>query len=106
MKRSFMDTEAWKWIRTLLQIVGFALVIWGVLAVIDFLASTVKAEESEYGTSYAICMKGDVVNVRSGPKTSAEWIGWIEPGDEVTTDGRKRNGFVHCINMNAESGDG
>lgn len=106
MKRSFMETEVWKWIRTLLQVIGFALVIWGILAVIDFLSSAVKAEEAEHGTSYAICMKGDVVNVRSGPKTRAEWIGWIEPGDEVETDGRRKNGFVHCVNMNTESGDG
>lgn len=106
MKRSFMDTELWKWIRTLLQIIGFALVIWGIIAVIDFMISTVKAEEAEHGTAYAICMKGDVVNVRSGPKNRAEWIGWLEPGDEVTTDGRRKNGFVHCVNMNTESGDG
>lgn len=106
MKRSFMETEAWKLIRTLLQVIGIAIAIWGILAAIDFLTSTVKAEKADHETAYAICMNGDVVNVRSGPKNSAEWIGWLEPGDEVTLDGRKRNGFVHCINMNTESGDG
>lgn len=106
MKKSFMDTELWKWIRTLLQIIGFALVIWGIIEAIDFLASTVKAEEAEHETAYAICVKGDVINVRYGPTTRAEWIGWIEPGDEVTTDGNRKNGFVHCIDMNTEPGDG
>lgn len=106
MKKPFMSTETWKWIRTLLQIIGFALVIWFIIEVINFLASTVKAEEAEYGTSYVICVEGDVVNIRSGPKTRAEWIGWLEPGDEVKTDGQRKNGFVHCVDTNTESGDG
>lgn len=105
MKKSFMNTELWKWIRTLLQIAGFVLVLYLVFTLIGLFIDAVHAE-AEYETAYAICVKDDVVNVRATPKSRGEWIGWLEPGDKVTLDGRKKNGYVHCIDMNTESGDG
>lgn len=103
MKKGFFETEVWKLIRTLIQIAGIVLLILALITVADLFITAARAEEE---TAYAICMKGDVVNIRSGPKSRAEWIGWLEPGDEVRLDGRKRNGFVHCIDMNTEPGDG
>lgn len=103
MRKSFFKPEVLKWLWLVSQIAKIVLLISIIIMVVSILFSEVHAEEE---SAYAICMNGDVVNIRSGPKNRAEWIGWLEPGDEVTLDGRKRNGFVHCINMNTESGEG
>ena len=104
MRKSFMDTELWKWIRTLIQIAGIILLVLAVISAYNFLLSTVHAEECE--TAYAICVMDDVVNIRATPKNRGEWIGYLNPGDEVHMDGKKQNGYAHCVDMNTESGDG
>ena len=62
--------------------------------------------EEEYQIMYAICTKGDRVNVRPFPNTANEPIGWLEPGDIVYLDGKKKNGFYHCVGINTEAGGG
>ncbi len=101
--KGFFDTEAWKWIKLVLEIAAMVLFAIAFIAVYDFVMSPAHAEDN---TAYAICVKDDVVNVRATPKTRGEWIGYLNPGDEVHLDGRKRNGFVHCVDMNTESGEG
>lgn len=59
-----------------------------------------------YKVMYAICTKGDRVNIRPFPNTKSEPSGWLEPGDSVYLDGKKRNGFYHCVGLNTEMGDG
>lgn len=106
MRKSFMDTELWKWIRTLLQLAGIVLGIIILIWLVDLFMLTVHAEDSDYDTAYAICVMDDVVNIRATPKNRGEWIGYLNPGDEVHLDGRKQNGFVHCVDTNTESGEG
>ena len=106
MKNSFFDTELWKWLRTLIQIIGIILAVLFILYMGRMLQWTLASAEAEENVAYAICVKDDVVNVRSSPKARGEWIGYLNPGDMVRMDGKKQNGYVHCIDMNTESGDG
>jgi len=109
--KRFTDTEAWKWIRTVIEI---ALIVLAVIAVImagrELGISEGFAEDSypgnEYEIAYAICKPGDTVNVRPFPNTKHERSGYLEPGDVVYMDGKKKNGFVHCVNAHTESGEG
>lgn len=103
--KNFRDMEWWKWVRTLLELIGLVLLITAVvMAANAFFGAAVKAEE--YETGYAICMPNDYVNVRPYPSTRNEPIGWLDPGDEVLLDGRRKNGYVHCICMSNEAGEG
>lgn len=105
MTRRFFDTECWKWIRTGLEI---AFIVLTVLAVIwvwhAFGFSEAYADEEK--TAYVICAPGDRVNIRVTPSTKREPEGWLEAGDMVYLDGRKKNGFAHCVHMSNESGEG
>ena len=62
--------------------------------------------EDEFIIAYAICTKGDRVNIRRFPNTKHEPDGYLEPGDLVYLDGKKRNGFMHCVGLNTEAGEG
>lgn len=112
MKKRFLDTEVWKYIRTLIEILLLAALITGVIyAVNAFLNQCAKAEEwdeheEEYEIAYAICTKGDIVHIRPFPNTKHESCGWLDPGDIVYLDGKKKNGFLHCVGLNVESGEG
>ena len=106
MRKSFFDTELWKWIRTIIQLIGIVLLILAIISVVDFFMSTVRAEGDDGETAYAICVMDDVVNIRATPKTKGEWIGYLNPGDMVRLDGKKQNGYAHCVDMNTESGEG
>lgn len=70
---------------------------------IVFLAvSTALADEDEY---YIICNPSSRVNVHLAANKASEEIGWVECGDIVWSDGKKRNGFLHCF-LNIEAGEG
>lgn len=53
---------------------------------------------------YVIC--SDRVNVRLGASSRSDDIGWLEPGDVVYPDGKKKNGFIHCEIPSIEAGEG
>jgi hypothetical protein len=59
--------------------------------------------EDEY---YIICEPDSYVNVRRTPKKAGEEIGQLYCGDRVLSDGKTRNGFIHCVDMSNEYGDG
>ena len=54
---------------------------------------------------YVICNPKSYVCVRMAAKKSSEETGRLEFGDQVITDGRKRNGYYHCQISN-EWGEG
>ena len=62
--------------------------------------------EEEYEIMFAICSPGDRVNIRKRPTSKSEAEGWLEPGDMVYLDGKKKNGYFHCVGMSNESGEG
>ena len=105
MKKNFFDTDVWKWIRTLIEILLIIAVIWGCVRLWHAVGFG-EARAEEYEVRYVICMPGDHVNVRPFPSTRHERSGYLEPGDEVLLDGKKKNGFAHCVDMNTESGEG
>jgi hypothetical protein len=104
-EKSIRRRENLKIIITAFEIV---LIVLAVIAVVLLYTHAGFAEDYEegYEIRYAICTKGDRVNVRPFPNTKSEPSGWLEPGDVVYLDGKKRNGFCHCVGLNTEAGDG
>jgi len=102
MKKRFTDTDAFKWLRTLGEI---ALIVLFVLAII-WACQKMGISEGAERTMYAICRPGDRVNIRATPSTKGATEGWLEPGDEAQTDGQEKNGYLHCVGLSNESGDG
>lgn len=54
---------------------------------------------------FIICNPESFVNVHRTPKMSSEKAGRLECGDDVLTDGKKKNGFLHVLNV-TEYGEG
>lgn len=77
-----------------------------ILSIILILFISVCSAEEISEEVYIICMPNDRVNIRMGPSRSSCSIGWCEAGDVVYVDGKKRNGFVHCIGLGIEAGEG
>lgn len=104
MKKRFSETEGWKWLRTIIEIVAIAVAVW--LAVTLYLSFGLGEAQAEdrYTTMYVIC--DDYVNVRATPNKKQEPIGRFETGDAVTLDGKKKNGYVHCVDLLFESCEG
>lgn len=46
---------------------------------------------------YVLCQPDSFVNVRLFPVKSADVAGRVELGDELQTDGKRQNGFVHVV---------
>lgn len=74
-------------------IVVALLIILGVMVYHDCFADSV----------WVLCQPDSFVNVREFPKLKAKECGWCELGDELETDGIKRNGFIHVLGF---EGDG
>ena len=53
-----------------------------------------------------ICNPDSYVNIRETPKMSGTYAGRLELGDTVETDGKRKNGFLHVINVSNEAGEG
>jgi len=56
-------------------------------------------------TRWIACKPDDYVNVREKASKRSAAVGYLESGDEIETDGKVRDGFVH-ITCFGESGDG
>lgn len=54
---------------------------------------------------FIICNPETHVCVRRSPKKGAEETGHLDFGDSVWTDGKKRNGYLHVIDI-TEAGEG
>lgn len=101
MNKRFRDTELWKWIRTLLQLAGFILIIIAMILVWGWLESAARSETTE---AYVLC--DSYVNIRKSPSRQSDVIGRFECGEHLTLDGKSRNGFLHCIDLALESSEG
>lgn len=62
--------------------------------------------EDEYENAWAICKPGNHINIRSRPSKKGEEEGWLEPGDMIYLDGKRKNGYVHCVELTTEAGEG
>ena len=78
-----------------------------ILIVLLIIIGAVKAAaEEEYTDAYIFCMPESSVSVRERPKKTSFAGGELLAGDIVHLDGKKKNGYYHCVNMANESGDG
>lgn len=104
MKKRFIDTEAWKWIKLLIELLLIAAIVWGAIELYTSLGLGEARADEYHETMFVLC--DDYVNVRSSPSKRQEPIGRLEVGDSVTIDGRKKNGYVHCVDLTFESEEG
>ena len=56
--------------------------------------------------AYIICHPDSEVVVRENPRKTAHASGELKVGDKIHLDGKKRNGYYHCVDMANETGDG
>lgn len=56
--------------------------------------------------AWVICNPESYVNVRSNPQKKSMVIGRFESGTYIQLDGKKKNGFYHCINVSLEEDEG
>ena len=83
------------------------LVLIFVLIIFALLFSLTKVSaENEYKDAYIICQPDSVVVIREAPRKTALASGELLVGDVIHLDGKKRNGYYHCVNMANETGDG
>lgn len=54
---------------------------------------------------YVLCHPKSYVNIRKSPLMKSEETGWLDCGDSVMTDGKRKNGFLHVFDI-TESGQG
>lgn len=101
MKKRFRDTEAWKYIRTVLEMIVLIFGLWLLIQCVDWFCCQVRAE-----TMWVVCSPDDVLLVRNDPKKSAPAISELLPGSEVETSGTVRNGYAKLTDMNSETGVG
>lgn len=104
MRKPFRDTEAWKYIRTALQIAGIVLMVLAIIAVVNWFGSAIAEQETE--SRWVVCMPGDGVNVRPLPNKHADPTSILEPGREIQITGKPRNGYVHCVGLASETCEG
>lgn len=107
--KKFFDSDAWAWIKTVIEILLIVAAGW--LAIrfytsLGFAGAEDARPEDVYETGYVLCAPGDVVNVRRKPSRSSVSIGRFEPGEQVYLDGKKRNGFLHCVYLSLEESEG
>ena len=56
-------------------------------------------------TCWILCKPKGIVYVRRNPAKASEMVGRLECGDEIKTDGKTRNGWIH-VNGIGEFGSG
>ena len=104
MKRRFTETEGWKYLRTLIEILLIVSALLIAIMIYTALGFS-EAKADEYLTEkYVLCM--DYVNVRSSPNKKQEPIGRLESGDMIVTDGKRQNGYIHCVDLLFEACEG
>ena len=91
-------------IKTIAEIVVIAIVVYVIVFLYTSLGLGDAQAEDNYETMYVLC--SDFVYARSTPNKKQEPIGRLEPGDEVVVDGRKKNGYYHCVDLTFEQSEG
>ena len=85
--------------KTVAEIVVLAVLIF--LAV--FLYRSVGFAEATGDVTEAYVLCSDFVYVRPHPNRKGEPVGRFDAGDTVYLDGKKKNGFMHCVDTHMES---
>jgi hypothetical protein len=66
-----------------------------IVSVLSFLLAVLLVCGAAAESVFVLCQPDSFVNVRMFPKRNAEVAGRVELGDELETDGQRRNGFIH-----------
>ena len=82
---------------------AIVLIVLTVIAVIGILSVYEYAFADEY---YVLCRPGAEVNVREKAKLKSAIVGCVFFADRIETDGKEENGFVHVVNLSAETDSG
>lgn len=76
------------------------------LIVVGLLYTMVNSRGEEAPMAWVLCQPDSYVNIRTKPRKNASTCGQLYSGDYIFLDGISRNGFLHCINMSTEEGEG
>lgn len=85
--------------KTFAEIVLIAVVV----AVIVCLLQSVSVADAYDNVTEAYVLCADYVNVRPFANKKGEPLGRLESGDRVWLDGKKKNGYLHCIDTGLEA---
>ena len=86
------------------KVITIIVLILAVLIVnVYILTSHAKAEE--WVECWILCQPDSFVNARLNPTRKSIEIGRLECGDKIYTDGKSKNGFLHC-SVGFEYGEG
>ena len=96
----FFDTELWKWMVTLFEIVMIAAAI--LLAVVCF--RSIAHADTITEEVWILCEPKGTVNIRKKP--AGEVFGGTTCGNKVWTDNRMSKGFIHVLELAAEEETG
>ncbi len=92
---------------TFFEVAAIIFVVWMlILAVQNIGISEAYAEENMEGLTEAYILCADFVNIRPFPNNNNEELGRFETGDVIYLDGKKKNGYLHCVNLLLEAADG
>ena len=89
-------------IRFIAAVIEGLLIIGIIVTIICGIQSISYADTS---TVYALCRPGDYVHARKLPSRNSTSLGRFETGDEIQTDGKTKDGFVHVVNAPFEEKD-
>lgn len=101
MRKKFRDTDLCKWIITLIEILAIAAAIYGAVLLLNSFGIA-----EEYEEAWVLCQPGDYINIRPNPNKKGSEIGWAECGYRICLDGKKKNGFLHCVDLSLETTEG
>lgn len=87
------------------EIIIFLLIILALLFNAYFLVKG-TAEEINETECWILCQPDSFVNARMNPKKKSMELGRLECGDKIYTDGKVKNGFLHCYGFTFEAGEG
>ena len=91
---------------TVVEIAAIIFVIWMIiLASESIVFSEAKADRyDDVVEAYVLC--DDFVYIRQFPNNNNEPLGRFETGDMVFLDGKKKNGYLHCVDLSLEASEG
>ena len=81
-------------------------VIWFIVMASEQIVLSEAQADSYDNLTEAYILCDDYVNIRRFPNNDDEPLGRFETGDTVVLDGKKKNGYLHCIDLSLEACEG
>lgn len=82
------------------------LIITLIFLVIAIVVLTSMYEYARAEDYYVLCKPAGEVNIREKPKLKSAVVATVFFADRLTSDGKKKNGFIHITGLNAETDSG